>query len=306
MVINDHDEYLHLGYPRSSTSPWKENYYFNFTDTAANAYGLFHVSIQRHKGIAVLKALCVINDAPFNYVNEIEWPMKNDNSHIDSVVISDGVLKFEILEPFECQKVVFDDGNTRMNMIYTKRFNTYLYDDERFTETHGDKALDVVHYEQGMFVNGDISINGSKLDIRCFGHRDHTWGFRDEQNLGGWNWIAIQCNSSTWNFYQLRRSNGAPNSVAGFISYEDRNETIIDVEIIDIESNDNNEPVICNYRVTLQNGDVFNVSAKRFIRMPIPFGGGVPVIHHENFSNFLIKETGEIGVGIDEHMIVQT
>lgn len=304
MKLHNHDEYLHLGYPRDNSSPWKENYYFNFIDTTANSLGIFHVSIQRHKGIAVLKALCVLNGEAFNYVNQIKWPMYTETSLNDSVVVSDGVLTFEILDPFKSHRIIFDDSNTRMNMVYTKRFKEYLYSDDRFTENHGDSALDVMHYEQGMYVNGDISIGDLKTKITCLGHRDHTWGFRDEENLGGWNWIAIQCDHSTWNFYQLRRSNGAPNSVAGFISYKDRNETIIDVEITDIQKNDENEPTSCRYRVKLDNGNIFNISSERFVRMPIPFDGGAPVIHHENFSNFLIEETSESGVGIDEHMMV--
>jgi hypothetical protein len=306
LKLQDHDEYLHLGYPRENLSPWKENYYFNFIDTTANCLGIFHVSIQRHKGTAILKAICVLDGNSFSYINEIEWPLYAGKNLSDSVVISDGVLTFEILEPFKRHRVLFDDSSTRMNLIYEKRFDQYLYSNEGFTDNHGDKALDVVHYEQGMSVNGDISIGSTITKISCLGHRDHTWGFRDEQNLGGWNWIAIQCDNSTWNFYQLRRNNGSPNSVAGFISYKDRNETIIDVQVIDIQNNVDGEPVFCDYRVKLESGTVFNISAERFIRMPIPFGGGVPVIHHENFSNFLIKETGEKGVGIDEHMIVST
>ncbi len=303
MQLTPHDEFLHLGYPRDKAHPWKENYYFNYIDRDADAMGIFHASIQRHKGIASIKAISVIGGKPLTYAVDIPWPPIGDEVQNESVIITDGKLTFEIIEPYKKQRVTFEDGDTHIAFEYTDRFREYLYEHESYTESQGDKALDVTHYEQGMHVNGQIKFDGKVRNISCLGHRDHTWGFRDEQGLRGWNWIAVQTESFTMNFSKVRRK-GLPDSEDGFISYADRAEAVKAVEIIDIEKNEDDDPIVCKYRVTLKSGTQLNIIATRFLRMFLPGKKGVPVVHHENFSEFLIEETGETGVGIDEHMVI--
>lgn len=302
MSLTSHDEFLHLGFPRTTKDPWKENYYFNFIDRDADALGIFHASFQRHKGVATFRAFNVIGGEPLTYVNEIEWPPREPWAVEETIAVGDGKLAFSILEPYERHRVSLDDGDTQIRLDYRKRFAPF--DFHEFDEgDEGDRGLSVAHYEQGMHVEGEIQFAGRTHSIQCLGHRDHTWGFRDETGLGGWNWIAIQCENSTWNFSRVRRLE-EDDTMAGFISTKDGAEAINRVEVSSIDANDDGEPIVVKYAVTVEGGKTYHVTATRFTRMFLPSRPGLPVVHHENFSEFVIEETGETGVGIDEHMVV--
>tara|TARA_B100000446_G_scaffold186860_1_gene214305 strand:+ start:2854 stop:3768 length:915 start_codon:yes stop_codon:yes gene_type:complete len=300
MQLTPHDEFLHKGYPKTDTTSWKENYYFNFVDENADAMGIFHASIQRHNKLIAVKVLIVIDSELFSYKNNIAWPTEAIDHLDDSVVVGDDKLCFRIVEPFLKHQVLFSDGGTSITLNYKERFPEYLYPEKENT----DQSLSVVHYEQGMHVSGEINYKGRTRSIECFGHRDHTWGFRDESGLVGWHWIAIQSERSTWNFALVSRNDGT-SSKSGFISNGDMAQSITDVEVLSVEPNAKGEPINAHYKVTTENGDVFHVSAERHKYIPIPIDGapGTSAFVHENISKFIVEETGEKGIGIDEHMV---
>lgn len=293
MQLTPHDEFLHLGYPKDKKHPWKENYYFNYIDREADAMGIFHSSIQRNKGIASLKTISVIGGKPLTYAVDIPWPPKGGEVQNESVVITDGKLTFEIIEPYKKQSVTFEDGDTHIAFDYTDQFREFLYEHESNTGEQDDKAMDVIHYEQGMHVNGQIKFNGKVRNISCLGHRDHTWGFRNEEGLKGWNWIAVQGENFTLNFSKVRR-NGHPDSEAGFISYADRDEAVTAVEVIDIAKNADDEPIVRKYRVTLKSGTQLTIVGTRFLRMFLPPKKGLSYAHNENFQISLLKKPAKL------------
>ena len=296
MELTPHDEFIHKGYPKSDDTPWKENYYFNFVDVKADAMGMLHASIQRHNKVIVTKVNIVIDGELFTYRNKIPWPTTSIDHLDDTIMIGDGKLNFHVIAPFLKHQVLFNDKGTSITLNYDKRFPEYLYPEKE----NVDQAMSVVHYEEGMRVSGEIDYKGKVRTIDCLGHRDHTWGFRNESGLIGWNWIAIQSDKSTWNFTLVARQDGSF-STAGFVCNADKATAITAVEVLSIETNANGEPVNARYKATTQEGDVFHISAKRYRYMPIPVNKTAFV--HENISAFEVEETGEKGMGIDEHMV---
>ncbi len=300
-MLTDHDEFLHMGYPRNDSTPWKENYYFNFYDFEQGSLGIIHSSIRRDKGVVTVRAHVIQDGEQFNYTNTIPWPPQAE-ALPDSTVISDGTLSVEIVNPFAEHRVMFNNEDLNMDLRFTKRFEAFNYHDasEGQSETEDDKALSVEHYEQGMVVAGTVAINGKTVSIDCLGQRDHTWGFRDERNLLGWNWVAVQAEASTLSFSKVRRKDDT-SLVAGYISTPAGNQAVTAVDVVDISRNTENEPLDVHYRVTLADDSVLNIKASRATKMLLG-NPGSRVIHHENFSKFMIEETGEAGLGVDEHM----
>ena len=262
--------------------------------------GIFHASIQRHRKVAVLKVLVVIDSELFNYTSEIPWPTTQLDHLDECAVVGDGKFCFRILEPYLKHQVLLNDGETSIEFNYSERFPAYLYPEKENT----DQALSVVHYEQGMRVSGKINYKGKGRSIDCLGHRDHTWGYRDEAGLAGWHWIAIQSETSTWNFSLVSRQDGR-SSHGGFVCNADKAQAITDVQVLELEHNADGEPLNTLYRVTTEGGDAFHIRAKRYRYIPVPFPGGAAFVH-ENISEFTIEETGEKGMGIDEHMVVSS
>ncbi|SDU04261.1 hypothetical protein SAMN05216296_1440 [Pseudomonas pohangensis] len=304
-MLTDHDEFLHLGYPKGSQAPWKENYYFNFCDRKANALGIIHASLQRDKGVLTIRTHQVLDGKQFNYVNTLAWP-PGVGARSEQVVLTDGALGIEVLEPFNAHRIQLTHDELSMTLNYRKRFEAFDYPDAHSPAEglpEADKAMDVKHYEQGMTVEGTIDFNGKRYEINCLGHRDHTWGFRDESGLRGWNWVAMQGENSSINLTQVRRRDWA-NTEMGFISYTDKALAVTAVEVADIRYNELQEPVVTRYAVTLEDDSRLHITATRFTRMFLDDPKRNGVIFHENFSEFVIEETGEKGVGVDEHMLL--
>ena len=90
MTLTDHDEFLHLGYPKNNDDPWKENFYYNFIDRDANAMGIIHCSIQRQKGVATIRTHQMLDDKQFHHVQEIPWPTDNNALLNEKLLITDG------------------------------------------------------------------------------------------------------------------------------------------------------------------------------------------------------------------------
>lgn len=290
------DEYLHLDYPKVLRRAWKENYYFNFIDVPAGVWGINHFSISRHTGTATFRAFHYVDGQVRQHVSSIPWR--------DGTVVGDEKLRLEIVNPFEKQRVVFDDGGYSVDLVFTPRFDVFDYN------AHGPKnalssesnVFDTEHYEQGMYVSGVATIGCEERLIHCLGHRDHSWGFRDEAGVLGWNWVAAQFESATVNFFYLRGGSG--NLEKGFISRVGGNEAVSSVRVLDVQKGEDGSPCASRYRITTHSGQVMTFGTTCFAPLRIPLGEAGRVVVMEGFSDFAWEETGERGLGIDEHMIV--
>lgn len=302
MKITEHDEFLHLGYPKDASDPWKENYYFNYIDREANAMGIFHCSFMRFDNQVRITTLQLIDGKHYSYREFFPLPLTDPELLNDQLIMKSDKWRFEILEPNKHHRLSFQEGDLSVILNFTDRFEVFNFDETVSNEE--DKGFDMAHYEQGMRVEGEVIVGGKPRTINCYGHRDHSWGFRDESGLGGWHWIAIQGEKSAWNITRVKRI-GKPDDQTGFVSEANDSHLIVAVEVMDIQYNDKEEPVVCKYKVQLDNGETKNITASRFARLNV--GENDPdakVVFYENMSEIVIEETGEKGVGVDEHMVV--
>lgn len=293
--LRPQDEFLHP-YPYDLSGPWKENYYFNFVDTTAGIWGINHFSINRFSGTATFRAFHVVDGVLHRYVTSTPWG--------DDVKVGDDRLRMSIIEPYAKQLVVFDDGAYRIELTFTPRFDFFDYNAhgrKTALETPGSgTTFDTEHYEQGVFVSGCAVVQGNERKIGCLGHRDHSWGYRDESGMLGWNWVAIQFKSATVNFFRLRGRDG--DLEKGFISQSSGNVAIETVQVLDVVTDANGAPRDTRYQVRTSNGDIMTISATRFSLAEIPLSEAGTIVVYENFSDFVWNETGEQGTGIDEHL----
>ena len=61
-------EYVHNDYPRDEERAWKENWYFNFIDREHNAWGINHISLERHKQTGRFSAFHVVDGEILMYL----------------------------------------------------------------------------------------------------------------------------------------------------------------------------------------------------------------------------------------------
>jgi len=95
-----------------------------------------------------------------------------------------------------------------------------------------------------------------------------SWGFRDESGLKGWHWLAILGEESSWNLSRVKRAS-ADDDQAGFYTRHLEVNYVVGLEVLDIQTNDQGEPVLCRYKGTLDTGETSTITAQRVHRLQL-------------------------------------
>jgi hypothetical protein len=236
----------------------------------------------------------VVDEIPLIYENEIDIDERLKK-------VGDGSLSFEIIDPHKKHRVIFNGPKHKLDLVYEPRFGIVDFHEGEERIESGHKGLDIEHYEQAMNVSGSVTMDGKTRCISCFGHRDHSWGFRNEDLIQGWNWIAIQCPDRTINFVIAKITEDFSGS-RGRISDGSGSTKILDVQKVSTDRDAKSLPVGSTYRLEASDGRTWTISSKMFSQISLPMKEKKGGVVHENFSHFSIEESGETGVGIDEYM----
>jgi hypothetical protein len=212
------DEFIH-DYPRALDSPWKENWYFNFIDRKNGAWGINHISLMRHTNKGRFTAIHVVDDEIIPYSNLIDIGNLKETT--------DGTLTFEFIQPFEQFRITFNGPLHQLDLKFEALFPPFDYgkrDDE-----DRNKALSVQHYRQALVARGTLTKEGKTRPIECVCDRDHTWGYRDESMLTGWNWVGAYFPARTVNFNRILIREHA--FAAGYVSKGEGNTRVTRLEV---------------------------------------------------------------------------
>jgi hypothetical protein len=295
-TVPPQDEFVHKDYPRNEEKAWKENWYFNFIDRKNHAWGINHISLERHKQRGRFSAFHVVDGEILMYLNYV--PLTEDFAEL-----TDGKLRVEFLEPHRRFRLRFDGPNHSVDLTYVARFDVFDYAAKGEEPPAGTKSsLSIHHYEQALKVTGTLAKDGATRPIDCLGHRDHSWGYRDETNIAGWNWIAVQFPDKTINVSQVRIG-GLPPLSRGFVSEAGGNTGIRNVRIASTERNEDGIPLRSVFEAVDERGRAWTLTSRRFSGLVLPLSEkGKNVVVYENFSDYTLAETGQQGVGIDEYL----
>jgi len=286
------DEKVH-DYPKPLDAHWKENWYFNFIDRENNSWGINHISLMRHDQKGRFSAFHIVDDEVHMYSNLIDI---DDN--LDE--LTDGKLKFEFIEPYKKFRVTFDGPRHQVDLSYDARFETFDYSGGKQVKGR-HKGMGLNHYEQALFVKGAITKSGKTRSIDCLGHRDHSWGFRNESQVSGWNWIAVQFGDKTINMSKVVIGQAYLGN--GFVSAADGNARITRVDVDDTQY-ESRMPISSVFTGVDKEGREWKLKSEKFSGLALPMNEkGKGVIVYENFAEYTNLETGEKGIGIDEYLI---
>ncbi len=288
------DEFVHE-YPKDLDTPWKENWYFNFIDRENKAWGINHFSLERHKSRARFSAFHIIDDEISLYSNLVD--IDENFKELD-----DGKLKAEFLQPMKKFRLSFDGPKHKLAIDYNARFEVFDYTGGK-PPKKGQKEMSSSHYEQALWAEGTIEVGGKTRKIKGYGHRDHTWGYRNEKKISGWNWIAVQFENRTINMSLVTVGQAFMGS--GFISEPDGNTRIIRVQVNNTRYDDSGKiPQGSEFIGTDKNGKAWKLRSEKFSGLVLPMQEkGAGVVVYENFADFTLEDTGEKGVGIDEYLV---
>jgi hypothetical protein len=297
-MLSDADERLHE-WPRDCDTTWKENYYWNLADRVAGVWGFSHVSLVRTSGRGLFTAVYMIDGRVRMHRGEIAVGDAD-------IELGDGVLLVEIVEPHRLHRLCIDTAEYRLDAEYEARFAPFSYGGRKISANASRiEHLRLKRYEQGMRVKGRClsKPTGRVVEIDCLGHRDHSWGRREESKIDGWNWAAVQLENKTINV--TRSFAGDHVNVNGFISTAEGNLGVRDVEFETLEfDGDGRTPLATRYRFEDDEGRTWHLRSRRFSDLFEALKSTrdqAKTIIYENFADYVLEETGETGWGIDEY-----
>jgi hypothetical protein len=291
--MDSKDEFVH-SYPKPLDAPWKENWYFNFIDRPNRAWGIHHISLMRDLQKGRFSAFHVVDDEILMHSNLIEI----DD---DLMELTDGRLRVEFVEPFKRFRLSFDGPQHQVELDFEARFDVFDYAMARPSRPGKEKPFVLNHYEQALFARGRIRKDGRSRPIECFGHRDHSWGYRNESKISKWNWAAIQMQDRTVNLSKVVIQEAF--LASGFVSNRTGNTRIVGVTI-DQTDFENDVPVSSVFTAEDQAGKTWRFRSEKFSGLYLPMEGRPGgVVVHENFAEYTDLDTGEKGIGIDEYLI---
>jgi hypothetical protein len=178
LELNAADDGLHA--PTSNDPMWTESYYYGFDledrKLSLAAYPLF----RRNLGIWSL-AFHLWDDrgtapweAPFSrFFWHLPLPENADLTDFDMAG-----LRYKVLEPLQRYFVGFNEpGRLSLELEFDgidKPFASWTQVD------HHNQASGRGHFDQDCRVTGQIILNGEKIAVDCFGHRDRSWYTRPD------------------------------------------------------------------------------------------------------------------------------
>jgi hypothetical protein len=289
-TMEPQDEFVH-DYPKGLDTPWKENWYFNFIDRKNRAWGINHISLMRHTNKGRFTAVHVVDDEIIPYSNLIDIE--------DLEETTDGNLTFEFIEPFKKFRVTFNGPRHEVKIDYDALFPAFDYG--KRDEGDSNKALSVHHYRQALVARGTLAKDGETRAIECVCDRDHTWGYRDEGMLTGWNWVGAYFPARTVNLHRILIGEHA--FAAGYVSTAEGNTRVVRLEVEGTRFV-NQAPVSAIYTGYDKEGRTLaRLKTDMFSCLFLPMPDKENMHIYENFVEFTDLETGEKGHGVDEYLL---
>ena len=296
-MLDPRDEGFHQ-WPADCDTTWKENWYWNMADRRAGVWGFAHASFVRTAGRGVFAACFHVDGRVRFHRSEFALPAEP--------VLDDGTLRVEVLEPHRHHRLTVDTADYRLDLDYRARFEPFSYSGRGIAANRQSiPHLRLKRYEQGMAVQGTCTLkdSGRVLPIECLGHRDHSWGRREESRIDGWNWAAVQLPERTINL--TRSFSGDAFNVNGFVSGPGGNVGVVEVDFETLEwEADGRTPLATRYTFRDADGKQWHLRARRFsdlFESLRAMRASQKTLIYENFSDYELEETGETGWGIDEY-----
>lgn len=198
--------------------------------------------------------------------------------HNDRAVMKIGPLQFDIIEPMERWRLQMkeNDFGITFDMDLQMRTKPYYYKPIIAPGESGCPDLDWEHYAQMIRVNGTLSVDGRKYDVKdCGWFRDRSWGSRRLWQWGAY-WLCY-AHFSTYTIYLFHAEN-IDNSLLfcdGAVLYNDGRI----VPIVGARNKCEYEEGTfrhsrCEYEIDCEDGEKIQFTMKKIAQAPLIYGAG--------------------------------
>jgi hypothetical protein len=287
--LNDADEYAH----KPTEHPdWRESYYFNWVDLETGVSGFSTIGLLPNASKREFVFALFYDGEREVYFVEPEGPVPEDFH--DS--LSDGVLSFEVIEPFKEWRILYKGKKLKANIQWIGRFPAYDFGQGSGTSWIG-------HFEQSGAPKGTIEFtDGKVIEFSGLGERDKSWGSRD-WHIEGWYALHAQFDELS---IGLRLDNVKGEfHPSGVISTADSH---VPIKRVDLETRYHNEqpglPIGALTKIFGEDGVCYTlessmISPTSYVRFAREFPGGTTELFEE-MAVHECKELGAQGTGLIE------
>jgi hypothetical protein len=292
---NKEDDFLHAPDEREK---WRESYYFNWVDLDNQISGFTTLGILPNEEKRELVFILFFKNKRMVYYKEPQ--LENYNHEVNpNSVLKDKNLCYKMIKPMEEWKILHSSRKYKFEISFKNRFSPYYFGKDSSASWHR-------HFECSGYVSGSLLLrNGKELDVKGFGQRDKSWGYRDWHQFDKWYAGHFQFNKWSCGFRKDYQNNHM--QLSGYIGTEQGN---IALKKIDIQvKNDTdafNSPLTTIYNIKDINNNQYQIQATRinkssFMRFSREFDEGST----ELFEQMVVikdLESGEIGAGMSEEL----
>jgi hypothetical protein len=213
VVLLDSDDYMH---PVEDGGHFNESAYYNFFDAERPVGGWVRIGNRPNEGYAEMTVCLYEPDGTASF--QFKRPTIASNEAHDA-----GGLRFSVVEPWKHHRVSYDGSvcwlrdpsqmsdpslafkrnphvPVELEVDWYGRSPGWGGEPRRRTADGGweparvgdpEKQFARGHFEQHGTVEGSMSIDGRRYELRGHGLRDHSWGPRFWQNTGYYRWLTI-------------------------------------------------------------------------------------------------------------------
>jgi hypothetical protein len=285
------DEYPHTP---SRIPDWKESYWFGFYDPPSRICALLYIAAYPNVPKRDFLVVLLTHGDTDVYSNTLPVGGKLGQ-------LSDNKLTYTLIKPNELWHVHFDDRRRYLDLDFTRRFPTVRYDPK---QSYVKGVLEQEHYEQPCLVKGTVRLaDGTRHEVYCLGHRDHSWGRRDYASIDDWYWVEAQFPSCAVNLIRLRIGSKLEN--AGFVSTVEETLRVTDLEVETRYEKDGVTPRSFTYRFTDETTKRWLLKSSKlqtYVYPPRQAKPGYETIIYEIVSSFRLQKQAEVGYGIAEQL----
>ncbi len=180
-------------HPAGEEQLWNESWYFDWVDEDGQSGGYMRLGLYPNLGVAWYTAFVVGAGRPTFAVTDLKAPLPDEDTLQTQTDAITGDLVCE--QPLERFRVVCDAGGERHDdpaaLLRGASGEPAQVAFDLVWETEGEpyQYRIATRYEIPCRVNGTVTVDGERHEVRGTGQRDHSWGVRDWWSMN-WCWMA--------------------------------------------------------------------------------------------------------------------
>lgn len=273
--------------PSTDDPMWRESYYFDFIDPASDLAYFSTLGYRRNKGHMGYTAAYVWEGDVY-YRKEYGYPTENGAIQVEGLVYEPVELNeqwrvrhFETINKVPTDSDAFHGSPSEFPLAEEPLFTldmdvacdaihdpVYYEPDEK--EASVVSNLYDEHADQGLTVEGEVTIGDETITVDGMGERDHSWGIRDWRGVDSWRWISCLFDEdSAMQFW--RATKGSDTAVEGYLLLDGQTSLIETVDLDTTFQDDGVSQADLTISITDREGRTLELTGDPDVIVPIDF-----------------------------------